>query len=193
MCRPPSGELTRLHPVQKILGQHYIRLGRHPGAPKWDPGRCGRAGRGGRQRLRLCEGLGSFLEQGPVALCGADPRRQGLNSASRSRTSKCPTSLSCSLAWVWWTSCSRSRTETCTLFLRSLLQADTCPLFATVYGDFWMNFVRFSNVKVFSDPEVDSPLHLKIWIFNEPLVSDSHFPWSCQSKAFGRISRFLRS
>ena len=83
-----------------------------------------------------------------------------------------------------WTSCSRSRTETCTVFLRALLL-----LFATVFGGFWKNFVRFSYVKVFSDPEVDSPLHLRIWIFNEPLVSDSHLPWSCQ--AFGRISRIF--
>ena len=53
---------------------------------------------------------------------------------------------------------------------------------------FWKNSM-FSYVKVFSDPEVDSRLHLDILIFTEPLVSDSHLSLSRQSTSFGRISR----
>ena len=69
---------------------------------------------------------------------------------------KCPASLSCSLALVWWrrsptwTSCSRSRTETWKLFLRAPLLADTRPLSATVHGGSWNNFQLFSHVMVFS-------------------------------------------
>ena len=53
-----------------------------------------------------------------------------------------PRLLLCSLAWVWcrrcpaWRSCSCSRTETCTLFLRAPLLAETRPLFPTVFRTF---------------------------------------------------------
>ena len=146
----------------------------------------GRAGRGGRRR-RLCEGLGSSLEQGPAALCGADPRRQGGpgHGSTALRGAGPRSALSLSRA-VWRGSggavlrrgqAARALAPKLAHYFYDLFfWPDTCPLFATVYGGFWKNFVRFSYVKVFSDPVVDSPLHLKIWIFNEPLVSDSHFP-----------------
>ena len=48
-----------------------------------------------------------------------------------------------------------------------------------------------SYVKVFSDPEVDPPLHLKIWVFTGRFVSESHFSRSRQSTAFEIISRIF--
>ena len=54
----PRGPLS---PVQRYCGQHYIRLGRRPGAPKWVPGWCGAGGgwRGGRKN-ELVNNLGTF-------------------------------------------------------------------------------------------------------------------------------------
>ena len=52
------------------------------------------------------------------------------------------------------------------------------------------NVLRFSYVKVFSDPEVDSPQLLKIWIFTEPLISDSHLPRSRQLEALDDFHTF---
>ena len=54
-------------------------------------------------------------------------------------------------------------------------------------------FIVFSCVEVFSDPEVDSPLHWKIWIFNEPLVSDSHLPRMRQLEALDEFHTFSSS
>ena len=133
-------------------------------------------------------------------LCGADPRRQGGGQGSTALRGAGPRSAPRLSRAVWRGSggavlrrgqAARALApKPAQYFYELFFWPDTCPLFATVYAGFWKNFVRLSCVKVLSDPEVDSPLHLKIWIFNEPLVSDSHFPWSCQSRLLDEFHVF---
>ena len=63
-----------------------------------------------------------------------------------------------------------SHLETRTVFLRALLQASIRPGACDSFRMLLEEFLEFSHVKVFSDPEVDP--HLKIWnYFYVPLVS----------------------
>ena len=65
-----------------------------------------------------------------------------------------------------------SHLETWTLFLQAPYLADTCPRVMRQSTEVLEEFLELSCVKVFSDPEVDSVLHLQIWNYiYEHLVS----------------------
>ena len=130
---------------------------------------------------RLCEGLGSLPEQGLAALCGAGlAPRVGLVQfgvglvAPFSDVDKLLALSHANLDIISTSSISGRHSLSACDSLRRLLE----------------EFTVFSYAKVFSDPEVDSPLHLKIWIFNEPLVSDSHLPQMRQLEALDEFHTF---
>ena len=118
---------------------------------------------------------------------------RGFSSALWSRNSKRPASVSDVGLVALFSDVDKllalSLLETWTLFLRAPRLADTCLRACDSPRKFLEEFPVFSCVKVSSDPEVDSRLHLEICMFTEPLVSDSHLPRSRQSTAF---SHFLR-
>ena len=115
-------------------------------------------GEGGRAVVQEAAGvsgkvLGSLPEQGPAAHCERDLEAPSVVLVEVWRGSVAPFSVAITLP-------SLSHLETRTLFLQAPCLADTCPRVMRQSTEVSDAFLELSYVKVSSDPDVDSLVHL---------------------------------